>query len=221
MNVVARVNDTGIEIPDVPSADSRRDPRFTVLLKAAKLVSPAGEFVCVIRDASVSGLRVQLFHPLPPGKYFDLELPTGEKHRVEVVWERASQAGLRFESRIKLTSLMADCGPFHKRSIRLAVRLPALISRLGETIGVVIHNLSQSGARIECPKHLAIGESLRLEADLLPVLQAHVRWRNGTDYGVVFDQTFRFDELACLVAALQGSGKDGKAGERLRSMHFR
>ncbi len=69
---------------------------------------------------------------------------------------------------------------------------------------MVIHNLSQQGAQIESPLYMAIDQKLRLEADNLPIIQARVRWRKGADYGLVFDDTFQFAELARLAAQLQG-----------------
>ncbi|OCC23909.1 hypothetical protein MB02_08800 [Croceicoccus estronivorus] len=201
--------------------DHRRDPRFTLLIRTAKLVAPTGEFMCILRDASASGIRVQIFHPLPEGRNFILELPNGDRHRIETVWEEQGHAGFRFMDRVDLARLIGDPGPFPKRPVRLAVQLPALISSQGITTGIVIRNLSQTGARIECQSHLAIGQKLRLEADPLPVLEARVRWRRGTDYGVALDQTFRFEELAKLVAVLQQSSEDGSKGlHRFEGVRF-
>ena len=47
------------EAPDTPGADQRAAPRFTLLIRAAKLVSAQGEFVCVIRDVSETGVSVR------------------------------------------------------------------------------------------------------------------------------------------------------------------
>lgn len=204
---------------DIPTMDQRRDPRFTLLIRAAKLIGPTGEYMCILRDASVSGVRAQIFHPLPEGKHLTLELPNGDRHRVEVVWEHDGHVGLRFENRVEMARLIGNPGPYPKRPVRLSVQFPALISRLGKTTGIVIRNLSQHGARIECPEHLAIDQKLRLEAESLPVIQARVRWRKDTDYGLAFDQTFRYDELARLVAMLQ-QGDDGTDGPRFKGVHF-
>ena len=46
-------------------AEQRTAPRFTLLIRAAKLIGPEGEYLCVVRDASESGVSVRLFHPLP------------------------------------------------------------------------------------------------------------------------------------------------------------
>ena len=220
MNGVAQSIEAGGARDDIPTMDQRRDPRFTLLIRAAKILSPCGEYMCILRDASVSGVRAQIFHPLPAGRRFVLEMPNGERHRVETVWERESHAGFRFEGRVELERLIGDPGPFPKRPVRLAVQMPALLSHAGQSSAAVIRNLSQSGARIDCQTHLAVDQKLRLEAEQLTAIQACVRWRKNTEYGVVFDRTFRFDELACLVARLQQPGGDCDEGTRFESLHF-
>ena len=55
----------------------------------------------------------------------------------------------------------------------------------------------------------------------LPAIQARVRWRSGNDYGVVLDQTFRFEELARLVGTLQqGTAGDAAAAGRFEGVNF-
>ena len=39
--------------------------RFTLLIRTAKLVCESGEYLCVIRDVSSTGVRLRLFHDLP------------------------------------------------------------------------------------------------------------------------------------------------------------
>mgnify|MGYP001129374164 CR=1 FL=1 len=180
-------------------------PRFTLLIRTAKLLCANGEFLCVIRDASSTGISIRTFHPLPQGVQLTLELPNGDRHPVERVWEKDGAAGFRFPVSVDIDRLLNNKSRFPKRPVRLKLQLPALISCHGRTAGVVVHNLSQQGAQIESPLHLALDQKLRLEADNLPVIQASVRWRSGEHYGLVFDDTFQFAELARLAAQLQGS----------------
>src|SRR5687768_5980409 len=76
--------------------EQRGVPRFTLLIRAAKLLSPAGEFLCVVRDASEAGVSVRLFHPLPADVALTLEMPNGDCHELERVWEEEGKAGFRF-----------------------------------------------------------------------------------------------------------------------------
>ena len=185
-------------------AEQRIAPRFTLLIRTAKLICSSGEYLCIVRDASSSGVSVRTFHPLPQTQY-TLELPNGDQHAIERVWEEEGSAGFRFPVPVDIDRLLNNKGRFAKRAVRLKLQLPALISCHGRTAGVVIHNISQQGAQVESPLYLAIDQALRLEADNLPVIQARVRWRRGSDYGLVFDDTFQFAELARLAAQLQGA----------------
>ena len=52
---------TGLAMDDNASQggnDQRGAPRYTSLIRAAKLVCGQGEFVCVIRDVSSTGVSV-------------------------------------------------------------------------------------------------------------------------------------------------------------------
>lgn len=199
------VYEPGNGLPGGGSEELRVAPRFTLLIRTAKLLCANGEYLCIIRDASSTGVSIRTFHPLPQGVQLTLELPNGDRHPVERVWEKDGAAGFRFPVSVDIDRLLNNKSRFPKRPVRLKLQLPALISCHGHTAGVVIRNLSQQGAQIESPLHLALDQKLRLEADNLPVIQASVRWRSGEHYGLVFDDTFQFAELARLAAQLQGS----------------
>lgn len=191
--------------PQGDGSDLRVAPRFTLLIRTAKLICSAGEYLCIIRDASSSGISIRTFHPLPKQKQLILELPNGDQHAIERVWEENGSAGFRFPVEVDIDRLLHNKSRFPKRAVRLKLQLPALVSCHGRTAGVVLHNISQQGAQLNSPLYMSIDQKLRLEADNLPIIQARVRWRKGSDYGLVFDDTFQFAELARLAAQLQGS----------------
>lgn len=193
------------DVDEDGGSEQRVAPRFTLLIRTAKIISSSGEFLCVIRDASASGISIRTFHELPQGEQLTLELPNGDQHAIERVWENDGSAGFRFTVPVDIDRLLENKSRFPKRPVRLKLQLPALISCHGTTAGVVIRNISQQGALIECPLRLSLDQKLRVESDNLPVIQASVRWRKGSDYGLVFDDTFQFAELAKLAATLQGN----------------
>ena len=193
------------EEPVGNGAEQRVAPRFTLLIRTAKLICSAGEYLCIIRDASSSGLSIRTFHPLPRQKQLVLELPNGDQHAIERVWEGDGSEGFRFPVEVDIDRFLHNKSRFPKRAVRLKLQLPALVSCHGRTAGVVVHNLSQQGAQIESPLYLSIDQTVRLEADNLPIVQARVRWRKDSNFGLVFDDTFQFAELARLAAQLQGA----------------
>lgn len=193
--------------PDSAAPPERRDgKRFTLILRAGKLICSAGEFLCVLRDVSRSGLKARLFHPLPDCPVYTIEFGNGARLALVPVWVRGCQAGFRFaEGAIDVAGLLAETGPFPKRHIRvrLGAGWPVRLSGEGGDRPARLNDISQHGAQLTVAGGLALGARVRLEAGVLPVLHARVRWRRGDLYGVVFQQGFRLDELAALAAQLQ------------------
>lgn len=195
---------------DTPHDDARRDPsedraapRFTLLIRAAKLISPVGEFIVVIRDVSSTGVSLRGFHALPDEGPLTLELQTGEIHAIEPVWARGTEAGFRFAREVEVRDLVAEAGRFPKRRIRMRLEFPiTVLTRLQQHRADLV-NLSQQGARIECESQFAIDQPLRIKSADLPEIVARVRWRRDHTYGLVFDDTFSLEQLALLAARLQ------------------
>lgn len=188
----ARSDDAGIK--------PRAAERFTLMLRVGKLVSSHGEYACVIRDVSVTGVRLRLFHDLPAERHLMLVLANGESYFIENVWDRANDtgrdAGFRFSAPIDVSAFMTESGKFPKRQVRLAIDLPAALAIRDMSSAIVIRDLSQQGARIESERSLFVGQHLRLKAERLPQIFASVRWSDASNYGLVFQNGFRLDELA-------------------------
>lgn len=187
----------------VDAADLRGAPRYTLLIRAAKLVCPQGEFVCVIRDVSSTGISVRLFHPLPKSDHIALELRSGEIYEVGRRWEKGVAAGFQFSSPVDVAKVVAEVGQFPKRGLRLGIEFPAIVTTLTGRCGATIKNVSQQGARIECEALLAIDQTVRIESEHMREVRAKIRWRRDTDYGLVFDDTFTLGDFAKLAAGLQ------------------
>ena len=198
------------QLPDAAEEDGaelRAAPRFTLLIRAAKLVSAQGEFVCVIRDVSESGVSVRLFHTLPSCQQYELQMPAGAVYLVERVWSRENEAGFTFAQTIDVQRMINESGEYPKRGLRLGLCFPVKVSTLTQTSDAVVENLSQQGARLECEALLAIDQTIRIEAPdaagVMREVRAKVRWRREQHYGVVFDDTFALGDFARLAARLQ------------------
>jgi hypothetical protein len=190
--------------------EQRVAPRVTLLIRPAKLVTPEGEFVCVIRDVSATGVSVRLFHPLPAGEQAMLETETGSQVAMRRMWVRDHEAGFQFDQPIDVTALVGEIGTYRKRKLRIGVELPVTVTVLGQGHPAVIRNLSQQGARIEADMRLAMAQMVRLRSDHLPEIRAKVRWRRGNQYGLVFEDTFSLGEFAQIAALLQSPSMLGR-----------
>ena len=185
-------------------SELRAAPRFSLLIRSAKLVYETGEYMCIVRDVSASGVRLRLFHELPAERQVTLELATGETFPIECVWEHGDHAGFRFSNAIDVHRFIAEAGPYPKRPLRLRLALPAQLSMIGEEpFEATIRDLSREGARVDTQELLAIGQKVKIETKGLPPLTAIVCWRSVPAYGLSFQQSFTFEELAKLAARLQ------------------
>lgn len=190
-------------VPD-PVRQQRAAKRVALLLRAGKLVSEQGEFLCILRDASNGGLKARLFHELPPTRRFAIELANGERLPIELVWQRDGHAGFRFlGGPVDVHGLIDESADFPKRDIRLRVSAPVTVRIGEERHSGVLRDLSQHGAQIEIAPVLAIGRQVLLGVEGMPARVARVRWRRGAAHGMVFQRGFRLDELATLVGQLQ------------------
>ena len=189
---------------ELPFAECRATPRRTVMIRPGKLIADGREFLCVVRDVTERGLKVRLFHPLPDHRDLAIEFDNGDRHALRLVWQSGEQAGCGFPEPIDCARLLAaQEGDFPRRQPRLNVELAATLCTGGLRTPVTLRDISQRGASIDCNGGLMIDELVRIECDNLPTVHAKVRWRRPPRYGVVFEQTFRIDDLARVCAGLQ------------------
>lgn len=185
------------------SADKRAAPRFSLMMRTAKLLCEGGEYACVVRDISASGVKLRLFHDVPPDSHLFLELANGNRYAMERIWHEGEHAGFRFASPIAVEEFIEETSRYRRRPLRLRIQRPALVTADGRDCRAVLVNISQQGACIEASGELAVGQQVRLEVAGMPLRFGHVCWRRKHAHGLVFQQSFRFDELARHAFALQ------------------
>jgi len=196
-------------------AGMRDAPRFSLMLRAAKLLSPSGEYACIVRDVSRTGVKLRLFHPAPPDEFCLLELANGERYAMQRMWSADVNAGFRFAQPIDVESFIAEPNAFERRPIRLAIDCPAVLTSQRRDMAANLINLSQQGACVELGVQLAPGQQVRLDLPGVPARIGHVRWRKGFAHGLVFQNGWRLDELAAHALTLQPFTSED-SGKRLR-----
>ena len=189
------------------TADQRSAPRFTLLIRSAKLVSDDAEYLCVVRDASESGISVRLFHPLPPAVPLTLEMPNGDQHPLERVWEEEGKAGFRFPAPVDIARIVENPSRFARRAVRVRLQAPCDLRVGSRTVPGTICNLSQQGAQICTAEKLALIQRVKILAEGMPEVAGKVRWRSDDNYGLSFEDTFQFAQLAALAFDLQRAAR--------------
>lgn len=184
-------------------ADQRAAPRFTSLIRAAKLICGQGEFVCVVRDVSGAGVRVRCFHTVPSGDAMALQLQNGDIFEIHRVRGEGNEASFQFAIEVPKEKLVQEHSLFPRRPLRLNLAIPLSLRLASGQVPATTENLSQQGCRIEAAAPLALGQSAIIESQYLPGIRAKVRWRGDGSYGLVFDDTFTLSDFAVLAARLQ------------------
>ena len=196
--------DTGADNKvDFEPGEQRGARRYTSLIRAAKLVCSAGEYICVIRDVSATGISLRTFHRLPDDRTITLELQNGESYSLTQVRRADCEASYQFEKPVEVERLIRETWRYPKRQLRLNIAIPLQMTSL--TIGGEAQtvNLSQQGARVKCDTSFAIDQRLRVFGPSFRETRATVRWRRDGYYGLVFDSTFSLREFALMAASVQ------------------
>lgn len=183
--------------------EMREAPRFSLVMRSAKLLCETGEYVCVVRDISATGTKIRLFHEIPPDTHLYLELANGQRYAMERVWHEDDHAGFRFSSPIAVAEFVEETSVHPRRPLRVGLHRSALVTAHGRDCRAMLVNLSQQGACIEASGELPVGQQVRLEVPGLPLRFGHVCWRRKHAHGLVFQQSFRLDELARYAFELQ------------------
>ena len=207
----------GPESPGKAGIEARGAHRFTLLVRAAKLIIDGREFLCVLRDASATGVKVRLFHPIPQARHIALEIGNGDRVPMQLMWVHQDHAGFRFDEEIDVNHLIEErSGDFPKRQLRLNIDHPLILFSGSVAHPARLRNISQQGACIECDQRLMLRQLVRLEIDGFAPMFAKVCWRRHPQHGVVFERSFMMEELARHMLALHGlaRGEDGMAGQR-------
>lgn len=184
--------------------DERAAPRFTLLIRTAKLIVEDCQFLCLLRDVSATGASIRMFHPPVIGARYEIEFEFGERVPADLVWQENQMAGFAFHTPIVVENLILGECDFPRRDLRFAVDLPVQLHSRNGVWEAELLNLSRQGGRIECRTPLALDQPVRIVGEAIPELEARVRWRNGTTYGLVFDTTFSLSELAGVLHDLHG-----------------
>jgi len=180
--------------------DLRAAPRHALLIRSAKLVLGQSEYLCILRDASDTGVSLRLFHDLPAARFMVLELQNEERHDVELVWHDKDRMGLRFLQPIDVARLIEMPEPYPRRPIRVRLDVPGVVGVGLDTAMCSIRDLSQHGAKIACSKGFALEQRVGLVAQGMPRVLGKVRWRREERIGLAFETTFQLGELAVIVA---------------------
>ncbi len=182
--------------------DDRAAPRFTLLIRTAKLVVADRQYLCVIRDISATGTSIRTFHPIKKGGRTAIQLDTGQEYPVEPVWDRDGEAGFQFLTPIDVDDVVQGISQYPRRDLRFDIEQEVKLRFAGQRFSAMLKNVSRQGGLLECDTPIALDQRVEIVGSGIPDIEARVRWRKEGRYGLIFDTTFSLANLALLVRDL-------------------
>ncbi len=186
-----------------PCFDRRTDGRHRLMLRAAKLCSMSGEYVCVVHDVSQTGAKLRLFHEHPPEDFMFLQLSGGFLVALERRWINGEYAGFRFSCKVDVADFIREKVKHMPRPLRLCIQQPNAVHGLAGNADAVLVDLSAQGACIETGGKVSIRERVNLVIGDMPARVGHVCWHKRGRFGVVFQAGLGLKQLASAAHALQ------------------
>ncbi|MGB3737880.1 MAG: PilZ domain-containing protein [Pontixanthobacter sp.] len=176
--------------------EDRVAPRFTLLIRAAKLIVDESECLCLLRDISASGTKIRFFHDVPSDARFTLEFDNGDRVGADLIWRDGAAGGFRFRNMIDVTHCLRPNARFAKRDLRFRIDHRVTLHADGQEHDARIVNFSRQGGCLTSAVPLALDQLVMLSGAGLPDIEARIRWRGDGLYGMVFDTVFSFETLA-------------------------
>ncbi len=175
-----------------PPAQLGLDPDDSASFDSAFLVDEDGRLPCAIRKLTAAGATLQLDCEVNEGDSLSLELANGQSLAGRIAWSGEGTAGFLFDVPIDVISTLARnlaALPAERRTVpRVELHQTVCVRRGNQVEFTRSRNLSQGGAGIETQIALQEGDRVQINFDGLKPLDGVVRWCQGSQAGIAFDE---------------------------------
>ncbi len=200
---------------NMPQSESRRrDERHVTMFKVARICGVHGEALCIIRNFSPRGARIETNFPVDPGQRLVLQVRSDATIVSTVRWSADGSAGVEFDAPVDPADFLgAATEHVHpSRPPRFCARGGGRLIAAHEESPVFVENISLSGVGLGLsePMSLSPGDVVELALDGLGEFTATVRWATPERIGLKFCSPVHFRRLAGWLGA--GASHAAQAG---------
>jgi hypothetical protein len=194
--------------PFQSDANRRRDQRVVTVFKVAKLVVGRRESLCIIRNVSPEGAKIETGYPLEQGDRAAIEFRSDRIIEGTVRWNAAGFAGVEFDRRVDLPQILAGIewspGATPGRAPRFDAALPILLVADDRPFEAQLANISLAGAAVTLGDavELSTGDIVELSIEGLEPMKGEVRWQRRGMVGLRFLAPIHFRVLADWLGAV-------------------
>jgi hypothetical protein len=159
---------------------------------------------CLIRNISSNGVQIQPYGKMAPDPRVTFRVGDEDAIGGRIIWAKDGLAGMEFEQEICSAALLrvAQRTTTSRRrgSPRVAIELPAVVRTGGRLYRASLFDLSMQGARLSSKEPIQFGEAIYLQVGGLACLKCFLRWKTGSDFGVVFDSPLPMQVIASVLS---------------------
>jgi hypothetical protein len=183
-----------------PPEERRRSIRHATVMQVAKIrFGYRREELCMLRDISPEGLKVEIYVDVEVGAHVEIELRTGHTIGGRVAWAERRIIGVAFDESMPMSAMLAHCSFDERlgtlRPPRLKVNMHGVLRFGGQEKVVHIGNISQAGLQITAPDPLPVGPCSISLPGLAP-RPASIRWWRERQAGLLLAEPFDFTQFA-------------------------
>lgn len=196
------------EQPPQPS-DRRGGERHLTLFRIGTVLIGGRRELCLIKNISAGGMKLQLYCAVEVGQPLQVELKTGVSVAGSVSWIRDGQVGLTFEAPIDVIRILThdEAGP-RPRMPRIETDAPICVRHGASTYRLRASDISQGGVKVGHAAGLPVDAEVVITLPGLTPQPGVVRWTEHGFAGLSFNVPLPLSEL---VAWLEGQRPSSRA----------
>lgn len=185
------------------SAEDRRrgSKRYVTVLKVGKAVVDGSDQLCLVRNMSREGAKLDIYHGVTQNQKITIELRSDKVVTGTVRWVGDRAAGIEFDEPVDVTDLLQHKS--HRGVLRKLPRAPRFVAQAaielehdhGKFEGRMV-NISLHGLCVETDASIRIDERVIARVEGLPARSSTVRWVGENLMGLHFEMPMGFSELA-------------------------
>lgn len=199
-----RIEAGAAHAPETGLADEDRrrgSKRYVTVLKVGKAVVDGTDQLCLVRNMSREGAKLDIYHGVTQNQKITVELRSDKVVTGTVRWVGDRAAGIEFDEPVDVSDLLQH--KTHRGVLRKLPRAPRFIAQAnmelehdhGRFDGRLV-NISLHGLCVETDAAARIDDRIVARVDGLPARSSTVRWLGDNLMGLHFDMPMGFSELA-------------------------
>lgn len=194
---------TEVTTEGTPPADRRQgSERYVTVLKVGRAVVDGHDQLCLVRNMSREGAKLDIYHEVERGQKITIELRSDKVVTGTVRWVGDHAAGIEFDGPVDVTDMLQ--GRPQRSVLRKLPRSPRFLAQAhvhlqpekGANIAGELVNISLHGLCMETVDDAKVDDHVVARVEGLPARSSTVCWVRDGMIGLHFDMPMGFSELA-------------------------